>query len=326
MRYLGIAGLLLTAALASSAIVTSSASAADGVFCVKVAVAGQGNFSNATCTGAQEAGKEFVRAMVREVDKVGTEEYCAEVLPGQRKFAKGYLTLTKCKNKEVLEEEGGTESGLPLWTQVKDPAAGDRGGTAKTEFKVLPTVKTIAGSYSSYTLGSAEGTVKCTKGTNGGEITSMDAIGKVKIDFSGCGITNAKGTCTIKTAGASGGLILTNALRGLLGSVKGTEAFTEVGLLFEPETGKLVATLAATPAPCETPETAVEGSVAGEVEPVGVKVSATQIAFELGSSKQAIKSITVLSGSVKPKLLLGATEATVEAISELAVEGEFEIM
>jgi hypothetical protein len=325
MRRIRIVGLVLTTAFVLSMIAVSSASA-DEVLCLQVAEAGGGNYATNQCNGARGAGGEFVRGMLSPLDRVapGSEEYCLRVLPGQRNFAKGYLTLTKCKNAEVLEEEGAVESGLPLWTRVKDPAAGNKGGSSKREFKELPSGKKIEG-FSGATLfrASTGESVECEGGTNGGEITSMDTVGNVVVKYTGC---KARGSssCTAKSTGAKEGEIITGTLKGLLGAVKSTEAATEVGVLLEPASGTQFTSLEGT---ClAVSPTAIDGTVAGELNPVNAKVLDGDLDFETTTAKQNIKEIDVLSGTVKPKLdAFGLIEATDESFDELEFEGFVEV-
>lgn len=319
MRYLGITGLVLTAAFALSAITASSALALP-VLCLPTVEKEWGNF-NEGCT-AEGAKQGFVRGMILALgDKVGEGEYCLMVLPGLRTGVKGWTTLEGCRKKEA----GIVETGA-VFTRVKDKVEENTAGTAKSEFRVLPSSLKIAGFFGESTIGvGAAESITCEKGADGGTITSMDTIGKVAIAFAGCKAHNEKSeTCTIKSPGASEGEIVTNTLKGELGKVKSTsEAASQVGLLFSPETGSRIATFATTP--CSV-ESGLFGTVAAEANPVSVKVSDGEFAFELASTnKQAIKEITVLAGVTKPELEAFGRIATLQAIDEVEFEGSVEI-
>jgi hypothetical protein len=316
MRNIGIAGLVLVVMFALGAMTASSAGAFQ-VVCLPTVEAEWGNF-NSGCT--TEAGKQgFVRGMILDLgDKVGPGEYCIMVLPTFRTNVKGWTTLTGCLNNEATVSTGAS------FTRVKDKAEEDKGGTAKSEFRLLPSGKKIEGFIGESTLGVGTlESITCEKGSDGGEITAMDKVGKVVISFTTCKAHNEKGeTCTIKSTGAGEGEIVTRTLRGLLGTAKASEAASEVAVLIEPETTKEIANLAATP--CSV-ESSIEGSVAAEIAPVGALTLDAQFAFELSSGKQAIKTVSILTGTKEPLLKAYNLSATEQAIDEIEFEGEVEI-
>jgi len=171
------------------------------------------------------------------------------------------------------------------------------------EFTMLPSVKTFTGVSGLGVLRSATNNVDCLSDENTGEITTMDEVGNIVVIFHGCKeYTHAGVFCsTIKSTNeTTEGLIKTNTLRGLLGLIDPGKA---AGLLLEPVKGIFLDL--AEESGCATPETAVEGSVAGAYSPTGVLQRTGLLTFEpstAGGNKQTIKEILVLGGLVKPKL------------------------
>lgn len=317
MRNVGVVGFALVAALALSAMTASSALALP-VLCLPTVEKEWGNF-NEGC-GTEGAKQGFVRGMIlAEGDKVGEGEYCLMVLPGFRTNVKGWTNLEGCRKNEA----GTVVATGAVFTRVKDKVAEDKGGTAKSEFKKLPTGKKLAGFIGESTLKVANESISCEKGSDGGEITGMDSIGRMVITFSGCVAHNEKEeSCAIKSPGAAEGQIITNTLRGLLGTVKSSEAPSEVAVLIEPESSKRITFLASTK--CSV-ESSVVGTVAAEVNPVDSEVSDGEFAIELSSGKQAITQVSVLSGTKRPELEAYGLEASEQAIDEIEFENPVEI-
>jgi hypothetical protein len=199
--------------------------------------------------------------------------------------------------------------------------------SAFPEFLMLPSSKTFKGVSGVGTLKAGTETVTCESDENAGEVTSMDSVGKVSVTFHGCKVKVATGECTIKsTLTGSAGLIVTTSLRGLLGEVAEAEAKSKVGVLLEPETGIVFTTLLATGAPCNTQETAVEGTLAGELTPIKALQTTLKLIFGLTSEKQNIKEITVLAGLKKPKLgAYGVNTATLSTEDTLTFTGSVEV-
>jgi hypothetical protein len=167
-------------------------------------------------------------------------------------------------------------------------------------------------------LGSATGeTLTCQKDLGTGEIIAPDSVGGVSVTFSECtGKKNeTEKACTVKsTNGGPGEIKTATTLKGLYGLVAHTESTSGVGLLLEPETGKVFVNIAS--ATCAI-EAAVEGSLAGEVplQPISLL---GRLLFIGTAGTQKIKKITVLSGEKKPELsafgLVKASEQTNEVI------------
>jgi hypothetical protein len=327
VKHIGITMCVLAALLAFGAVEVSSA-VADPVLCLETSEFQGGNFATNACNTALEKKGSFVRGMLLENARVNAGEYCLMVLPGLRKFAKGYRSFRECEKEENLVEEPAAEPGPVLWTRVKDPAAGNKGGSKKPEFATLPSSKVIEGVIGAdlFKVGSSGESVECENGTHGGEITSMNTVGKVVVKFKNCKAKGSGGTtCTAKSTGAGSGEIITRTLKGTLGSVKSAEAVTEVGLLLEPESGTVFTEIDST---ClSVSEVPIDGSIAGEVNPVSAKVSDGDIDYEVASAKQAIQKIGVPSGLKEPRLkALGLLETTDETVEEDEFEGTIEIV
>jgi hypothetical protein len=176
-------------------------------------------------------------------------------------------------------------------------------------------------------LTAATEAVTCSSSAGHGAVEGSDSFVDSVVTFSGCFLKNAKGTCTIKSTNTStSGLVVTNSLRGLLGEVASAEATSKVGALLEPESGVTFVILEKTAAPCESIETAVEGTVAGEMTPIGASQTTGKLAFLLSASKQRIKEITLLAGTKKPKLAaFGIATATEETTDALTYSGAVEV-
>jgi hypothetical protein len=225
----------------------------------------------------------------------------------------------------------GTYEGAALLTQVGEGVLlllhplEVRGGTAKPEFKVLPSVRTVTGSGATAKVTAGSDTVECADSASTGEIISMTQIGKLVIKFKGCVVknTSTKSTCTIKSTGAANGELVSHTLKGELGTTKSTEAASEVGLLLEPETTKKWMTLAETSC---TPESTLSGSLAGEASPASIRQAIDSLYFAAESGKQIIKDITVSSGQKTPELEVFSSKATVEASEQLEYTGEVEVL
>ncbi len=143
-----------------------------------------------------------------------------------------------------------------------------------------------------------------------------------------CTVTvGANGPCTIQSVGApAAGLIQSDLLTALLGLLHQPEG--GAGVLDEPTTGHVFFTLAATGSPCNTAETAFEGSVAGEYSPTGKRQSTAKVVFAPVSEtgKQKITLILTLSGIVKPKLTgFEVEEETQESTEEITYEEAVEV-
>jgi hypothetical protein len=322
MKRIGFVGLLLMAAFATNVATASSYQFS----CMQTVEAQWGNFKEG-CSVREKNGS-WVKGLISEEWRLETGEYCAMILNvGPSEEIKGWPVtsegLEQCMKKEVGKAVRLKKGENPLYfTLVKNPNAGGKGGTAKAEFKKLPTVKTFKGAAAPVTLSTALESISCANGSSSGEITGTSSVGKVVLAFTEC---KAKGTgeCEINSVGASSGQIVTAALKGQLGSVKSSEALSEVGLLLEPETTKTFARLASSKC---NPETTVTGSVAGQVLPVATAASEGELMYEVTSGKQMIKKIGTSSGEKKPTLEAFGLEIAEEADAEVEFVEEVEIV
>ena len=154
----------------------------------------------------------------------------------------------------------------------------------------------------------------------------MDLIGKVAVKYTGCVATTTTG-CTEKFSSITGktGEIVTNPIKGLLGTVKTTEAASGVGLLFEPETGKRFVTFAGTTVPCTIPEATTNGNVAGEVTPINKLQETIKIVLVGAGHVQNIREIIVLGKKVNPELEAFGSESSETATDLTTFSGKVEI-
>ena len=182
----------------------------------------------------------------------------------------------------------------------------------------IPTFK--PGTANKFTTESGAGTLAATSGTSitcesdtgTGEIINANEAAGITVVFHGCIGSEGGKTCKAMSAGQPEGLIATNTLRGLLGET--SEDTSKAAELFEPTTGKVFVT----PLGSCIITAAVEGSVAGEATPTGSSSKDGKVVFLGGSGVQSIKTVTVKSGSVSPKLtsfgLVASSEDTTELV------------
>ena len=316
----GITGLVLVAGFALSAVGASPTSAA---VCLEILNPAKetGNYTSAAnCRSNTLGAGNWVFATPRIEIPDEPDHQCAKVPAGRTTGLEGWGTELGCLA-EVGQADGGP------FIRVKDPVV--KGGTHKAEFRVLPSTKTFKGTSGPLLLkAGTTAAVKCTEDTNTGEITSMDTIGKTVLKFTGCTLEGNKKICTAKSVGAGEGEIVTKTLKGELGTVKSSEAPSEVGLLIEAETSKKLIEVekdACTPLEATAP---VEGSVAAEVFlPVGEEQTSAGIELAVTSGKQRIKAITVLSGEKKPELTaFGVGGVTGEDVEEFEFGGPIEVI
>lgn len=245
--------------------------------------------------------------------------WCAEVEPGLERNVTGYRDLLEC-----LELNGAAGTGIrPLFVKVIGVRRGGAGGGRTPSFAALPSVKTFKGMGEPSTLKAADIAVSCEEAVDAGEVTGMSTIGKLTVTFTGCQVTAASKTCTIKSTSAKEGEIVTNTLMGELGTTKSEEATSEVGLLLLPESGKTWTILAETSCSLES---RVTGTLAGEVLPISEKTEYTGLEFGVSSQKQNIQDIIVASGLVQPSLTAFSETATEEFGDGIEFNGEVEIV
>jgi hypothetical protein len=194
------------------------------------------------------------------------------------------------------------------------------------EFKPVPTKKKFTSTSGTLTWQMGTEKIVCTKSTIAGEVTSASTLGKMVMKLTGCAFRVGGEECPIKSTNTTTeGEVVTNALKGELGTVETQEAASGVGLLLEPETGKVISTIAKPSRNCtEMPETALEGALAGEVATVGKKQTTNKLAFGT-ATVQKIKAITVKSGEKHPKFTGYGAVIDTEVTDALAFEEALEV-
>jgi hypothetical protein len=186
--------------------------------------------------------------------------------------------------------------GLCLVAVLTIAAVASPAAWAKPEFlekngkELIKKKFTFAGSEGRMIAG-AKAEIKCKKSEGSGEVVTKEEnkkVAKVKIIFKECSAENEAGeVCKPKSKGGTEGKIETNELKGELGEVAKAEAEGEVGLKFEPVSGKVYVTLEgkclpSSPAP-------IEGSLICEVKPVGTLAKEGKLICLPSGEKQKIR-------------------------------------
>ncbi len=203
--------------------------------------------------------------------------------------------------------------------------AASAASAASPEFKPVPTKKKFTSTGGAFKLEHPFGQFSCTKSTMAGEITGAGSVGHAVMTLTGCKVEEDSKTCEENSVGAKKGEIVTNALKGELGTVETTEAASGVGLLLQPEAARGVWTTVAESS-CLA-ESALEGELAGEVVTTGKKQLTNELSFGVsGSGSQKIRNITVASKEKEPDLHgWGFAELTVESSDALTFEEALEV-
>lgn len=191
------------------------------------------------------------------------------------------------------------------------------------EFK--PTGATFTASGKHLIIEAEREPVECAAYMWSGEISKPTLAGNVFIRFLACTGKNFDGeTCPVMSWGAQlSNLIATNTLHGVLGLVLPTPASgSDVALVLLPTTQPWLTILGS----CIV-ESALEGSVAGLVEPVGVSSTTDKIIFGVTSGKQNIKDVDLSTGGLtRPKLTFdGVATATLESEDEYIFNAKVEV-
>ncbi len=194
---------------------------------------------------------------------------------------------------------------------------------ANHEFAKLPTVKTLSGTSGAVTITAGTNVILCASGVTKGEITQMDTLGRLSVKFIGCKTANGGPNCTLKSVGAGEGEILMRTLKGQLGTVKTTEATSGVGVLVTPETGTKWTTLQANAC---SPETSVNGLLAGELTPIKTFQSTGKLDVAVSGGAQNIKSITVLGAVKAVELEMWGLAGTLTQSNTLTYGGPVEVI
>jgi hypothetical protein len=202
-------------------------------------------------------------------------------------------------------------AGVAIAIAIAANLIGASAAVAAAEFNPIPANKgfeTRSGTTVLTADGGAE-RITCTASTSTGEITGTKTVGKVLLVFTGCTSAGFGGEgCPVESVGAAkAGEIKTSVLKGELGTVASGEAPSERALVIRPETGKKFVEVEGNPC---TEEGAVTGSIAGEVERIGVRGVKNGLIFKVAANKQVIRKVKVAGGEVDPQLVAFSTTAT----------------
>lgn len=201
--------------------------------------------------------------------------------------------------------------------------AASAASAASPEFKPVPTKKKFTSSSGLVVLTAATTSISCSKSTTAGEITSASSLGKIVVKFTGCKIATASCNAAVNSVAAKEGEVVTDLLKGELGTVNTKEAASGVGLLLLPETKTTITTFAADAC---LPEFKMGGDVAAEVTPIGKKQLTSTFVFTAAAGHtQKIKKIVVKGVNESPELEGWGTLWSVEASDEVSFEEALEI-
>ncbi len=179
------------------------------------------------------------------------------------------------------------------------------------EFHPIPESKGFETRSGTNVLTAAGGTERmtCAASMSTGEITGAKTVGKVLVVFTGCTSAGLGGEgCPVESDGATkAGEIRTAVLKGELGTVLAAEAPSERVLVIRAATGNRFASIEGNEC---TEEAAVTGSIAGEIERVGIRSVKNGLLFKVSNGSQAIKKVKVAAGEVKPALSAFGTTVT----------------
>jgi hypothetical protein len=197
---------------------------------------------------------------------------------------------------------------------------------AAAEFNPIPANKEFE-TRSGTTVLTGDGGVEkitCAASNSTGEITGATTVAKVLVVFTGCTSTGIGGQgCPVESDGATrAGEIRTSVLKGELGTVASGEAPSERALVIRPETGKKFAVVEGNRC---TEEATVTGSIAGEVERIGISSVKNGLIFKVAGGRQLIRKVRVAAGEVKPELAAFGTVATESAGQEWEFREPIEI-
>jgi hypothetical protein len=200
---------------------------------------------------------------------------------------------------------------------------------ALPEFKPVPTKNKFTSTSGKFAWYSPTFSMTCSKSTATGEITGASTVGGLVIKWTGCEWISGSSHCALSSEGAKEGEVVTDRLKGELGSVASSEAASGAGLLLEAETGSQLTTWIPSTKGCSYPKTNVEGSFVAEVSVTAKKQLTNAVVFApgvKGGTKQKIREITVKRGTVKPKFTSWAlVEISMEGTDEATFEEALEV-
>jgi hypothetical protein len=183
--------------------------------------------------------------------------------------------------------------------------------SAAPEFKPTGAAVTGTGGTGTFTAGGE--TVVCAKDVTTATVTSVTLIGNIVIHLLECTAKTSTGTtCPLMSAGAPlENLILSKTLHAVLGLILPRPATgSDVALVLLPVSGSQFVTVLGS---C-VEESAVTGTIAGLVEPVGTSTTKGTLTFGVTSGVQNIKEVDLSTGGVvKPKFTAFGGTATAEA-------------
>jgi hypothetical protein len=189
---------------------------------------------------------------------------------------------------------------------------------AMAEPEFVPATGTFSGDSGTSILSADNGidVVTCATNVASGSKTSSTTVGGVIVHFLNCKASGeTKSGCTVKSAGAAEGLIVTNTLDGILGLILPKPASgSGVGLLLLPSSGSIFVTLAGNAC---TEETAITGTVAGEVLPIKSPQTTGKLTFNGTGSKANIKGFDPSVGAAKTAKLVAFSFEASQTTAEL---------
>jgi hypothetical protein len=216
--------------------------------------------------------------------------------------------------------------GVALVIAIAVSLSGASVALAAAEFSPIPAnrgFETRSG-ISVLTGGGGSEKITCTASRSSGEITGATTVGKVLVVYTGCTSAGIGGQgCPVESYGAAkAGEISTKVLKGELGTAAAGEAPSERVLVIRPESGKKFAVVEGNRC---TEEATVTGSIAGEVERVGISSVKNGLIFKVIGGKQAIRRVKVGSEELMPELIAFAGAATESAGQEWEFRESVEI-
>jgi hypothetical protein len=278
-----------------------TAGTASATICAQVAVAKTGWHKLENCSDEPPAAnQEYIKVRLAGRRHIAGNEYCVEVTKPM--VEEGEYANNKCE-----ETEPGKD-----WIRVKIINAPPR----FLPPIVVPQPMTIKGGTTKLYDSSSKIQITCTSMEGKGEITGEQTLAKVTLTYKKCSGTQNGSACTIKSVGAGSEEILTDELKGELGSVKASEAESEAGILYTPATGSELIRFEGTCGPsCPG---MVTGGMIGEIPTSALltESSTSELKFLETSENQIIQELE----GTKDTLTAFGTKAAIEGTQEFKFE------